>query len=164
MSAFLLSSYVFSSSSQPELRRRQVYWCASAMILREPLPYQEPQEILRRPRPLFVAHPRYKYPIFCFPAFSTGSPTTPYGTLGPVAGTNPASASIQMRAQQSAEIFTTAIPQTHLPLIGYLESLADVPQVVESEPTGLQPLGRLADWSFWNDHAEQETFAAAKAN
>ncbi|PIL31156.1 hypothetical protein GSI_05853 [Ganoderma sinense ZZ0214-1] len=50
------------------------------MNIREPLPARpEPQEISRRPRPLDVKHPRLNFPLFRFPAFSTGSPTTPYG-------------------------------------------------------------------------------------
>ncbi|PIL31146.1 hypothetical protein GSI_05842 [Ganoderma sinense ZZ0214-1] len=50
------------------------------MNIREPLSAPEPQEIFCAPDVVRIIHPRHEFPpLLHFPAFSTGSPTTPYG-------------------------------------------------------------------------------------
>ena len=52
--------------------------------VREALSPPTPQEIFCRQRPLFVNHPGRDQPLLTFPAFSTGSPSTPYGVSRPL--------------------------------------------------------------------------------
>ena len=52
--------------------------------VREALLPPTPQEIFCRQRPVFINHPGRDQPLLTLPAFSTGSPATPYGVSRPL--------------------------------------------------------------------------------